>query len=300
MRSLVTGGCGFIGSHLVDLLLAEGHEVVVIDNLSAQCNDNFYFNDDATYYRFDICDYRATRSLYDNIDFVFHLAAESRLQLAIENPIEATQKNVVGTCTVLQCSREAEVKKVIYSSTSSGYGMNEIPNIETQKDDCLNPYSVSKVAGEKLCEMYTNLYGLPTITFRYFNVFGERCPEVGQYAPVIAIFDRQKRNNEPLSIVGNGNQRRDFVHVFDVARANLLAAQSNLQEDFYGKVYNIASGKNISIKEIANLISENQIFIPRRVGEVEHNLADISRARNVLNWNPEIDVVEWIEERSCG
>ena len=191
-KSLVTGGAGFIGSNLVDRLVEIGHEVVVIDNESAESNEQFYWNDKAYNYKYDIRDYENTRPLYEGVDFVFHLAAESRIQPAIENPINAISLNSVGTCTVLQCSREAGVNRVIYSSTSSGYGMNQSPNIETQPDDCLNPYSVSKVNGEKLCRMYTKLYGLPTISFRYFNVYGERQPIRGQYAPVIGIFLRHK------------------------------------------------------------------------------------------------------------
>ncbi len=151
MKSLVTGGAGFIGSNLVDKLIELGHDVIVIDNESAESNEQFYWNDKAQNYKYDIRDYENTRPLYDGVDYVFHLAAESRIQPAIENPINAISLNSVGTCTILQCAREAEVKRVIYSSTSSGYGMNPYPNVETQPDDCLNPYSVSKVNGEKLC-----------------------------------------------------------------------------------------------------------------------------------------------------
>ena len=151
-KSLVTGGAGFIGSHLVDKLIALGHQVVVIDNESAECNEKFYWNDKADNHRLDICDYEFTRDLYEDVDYVFHLAAESRLQTAILNPINAVMKNSVGTCTVLQCAREAGVKKVMYSSTSSAYGMNKFPNYETDPNDCLNPYSVSKVSGEELCK----------------------------------------------------------------------------------------------------------------------------------------------------
>ena len=201
MKSLVTGGAGFIGSHLVDKLLEMGHEVVVIDSESAESNEEFYWNDKAQNYKYDIRDYEKTKPLYDGVDYVFHTAAEARIQPAILNPIEAVSVNCVGTVTVLQCAREAGVKKVIYSSTSSGYGFNEPPNEETQRDDCLNPYSVSKVSGEKLCKMYTDLFGLPTISFRYFNVYGERQPLRGQYAPVVGIFLRQRSDGEPLTIV---------------------------------------------------------------------------------------------------
>ena len=223
-KSLVTGGAGFIGSNLVDHLLELGHEVVVIDNEYSDAHDQFYWNSNANNYNYDIRDYENTRPLYDGVDYVFHIAAEARIQPAVENPIQAVSINSVGTCTVLQCAREAGVKRVMYSSTSSAYGMNETPNVETQPDDCLNPYSVSKVNGEKLCTMYTNLFGLPTVIFRYFNVYGERQPLKGQYAPVIGIFLRQRDAGESLTIVGDGEQRRDFTHVSDVVNANVAAA----------------------------------------------------------------------------
>ena len=295
MKSIVTGGCGFIGSHLVDRLISLGHEVIIIDNLSAEYNEEFYFNDGALYFNYDICDYESTRPLYDNVDFVFHLAAESRLQPAILNPIKAMEKNVVGTCTVLQCAKEAMVKVIVYSSTSSGYGLNEYPNVETQDDDCLNPYSVSKIAGEKLCKMYTDLYGLKTITFRYFNVYGERSPSKGQYALVLGIFKRQKELEQQLTLVGDGSQRRDFIHVDDVVSANILAITNTLDLEYYGQVYNIGSGSNISIKEIADSLSDNQVFIDSRVGEMHTTLANIDKVKNKLGWYPTINVIDWIK-----
>ena len=292
-RSIVTGGCGFIGSHIVDRLVELGHEVVVIDNLSAESNNEFYYNEKATYHHLDIVDYGRTRPIYDDCDYVFHLAAESRLQLATNNPIEAMNKNVVGTCTVLQCSKEAGVKRVIYSSTSSGYGKNPIPNVETQSDDCLNPYSVSKVAGEKLCKMYTDLYGLETIIFRYFNVFGERSPDQGQYAPVISVFQRQDKDGEPLTVVGDGSQRRDFIYVGDVAEANILALRE-LPKESFGQVYNIASGRNVSVLDLARIISDKITFLPKRIGEVENSLANIIKSRLTLGFIPKTDVVKWL------
>jgi len=296
MKALVTGGAGFIGSNLVDKLLRLEWDVVVIDNESAECNEKFYWNDKADNHKLDICDYESTRNLYDGVDYVFHLAAESRLQPAIKNPINAVTKNAVGTCTVLQCAREADVQKVIYSSTSSAYGLNKYPNYETDPNDCLNPYSVSKVAGEELCTLYTKLYGLKTIILRYFNVYGERSPTTGQYAPVIGIFLRQKDAGEPLTIVGDGLQRRDFVHVQDVANANLMAAFANLEEECYGQVYNIGNGENISILEIAQMISDNYIHIPPRDGEARTTLACIEKAKNTFGWSPDLNVKQWIEE----
>ena len=296
MKALVTGGAGFIGSNLVNKLIEMNWEVVVIDNESAECNEKFYWNPKADNHKLDICDYEFTRDLYNDVDYVFHLAAESRLQPAIKNPINAVTKNAVGTCTVLQCAREANVRKVIYSSTSSAYGLNKYPNYETDPNDCLNPYSVSKVAGEELCTLYTKLYGLKTIIFRYFNVYGERSPTTGQYAPVIGIFLRQKNNNEPLTIVGDGEQRRDFVHVQDVANANVMVALANLDDESYGTVYNIGNGENISILEIAKLISNEYVHISPREGEARTTLACIDKAKNVFGWQPKHNVKTWIEE----
>jgi UDP-glucose 4-epimerase len=295
MKSLVTGGAGFIGSNLVDKLLELGHEVVVIDNEYSDVHDQFYWNDKAQNYKYDIRDYENTRSLYDGVDFVFHIAAEARIQPAIENPIQAVSINSVGTCTVLQCAREAGVKRVMYSSTSSAYGMNASPNVETQHDDCLNPYSVSKVNGEKLCKMYTSLYGLPTICFRYFNVYGERQPLRGQYAPVIGIFLRQRASGEPLTIVGDGNQRRDFTHVSDVVMANVLAATSSIDSEFFGEVFNVGTGTNHSVNQIAGMILKNKVNLPPRPGESRVTLANNQKIQKVFGWKPIVKVEDWIK-----
>ncbi len=294
--SLVTGAAGFIGSNLVDYLLKQDHQVICVDNESAD-NEKFHWNGTTMNVSGDITDYKFMKNVFNKVDYVFHLAAQSRLQPAIQNPIDTVYRNCVGTATMLQCAREAGVKRFIYSSTSSGYGNNPWPNTEDQPDDCLNPYSATKVAGEKLCKMYYNLYGLETVSLRYFNVFGHRSPTRGQYAPVIGIFKRQRDAGEPLTIVGDGSQKRDFVHVEDVARANYLASIMPLQRwghDYTGDLFNVGSGKNYSIKQIADVISDNQIFIPKRDGEMETTLADISKIGSVIGWVPEIDVLEWI------
>jgi UDP-glucose 4-epimerase len=233
----------------------------------------------------------------NGIDYVFHLAAEARIQPAIENPVEAVSINSLGTCTVLQCAREAGVKRFMYSSTSSGYGMNPYPNVETQPDDCLNPYSVSKVNGEKLCKMYTDLFGLPTISFRYFNVYGERQPLRGQYAPVIGIFLRQRAAGEPLTIVGDGEQRRDFTHVSDVVNANILAATSDVDDNAFGQLYNVGNGINYSVNEIAAMISDDTVNIPPRIGESRITLADNSKLRSTFGWKSTIKLEDWIKEQ---
>jgi len=293
MKALVTGGAGFIGSHIVDKLIDMGYEVIVIDNEYSD-NEQFYWNEKAKNYKYDICDYTHTRPLYDSVDYVFHCAAEARIGPAIKNPVNAMNINVIGTCTVLQCSCEAKVKRVMYSSTSSGYGLNDYPNTETQSDDCLNPYSVSKVSGEKICKMYTDLYNLPTIIFRYFNVYGERSPQKGQYAPVIGIFLRQHAAGESLTVVGGGEQRRDFVYVGDVVRANIMAAISNPDPEAFGQVYNVGTGKNYSVNEIAEQISDRIINIPSRPGEAKTSLADISKIKKTFGWKPKTKLENWI------
>ena len=296
--SLVTGGAGFIGSHIVEQLISLGHEVVVVDNQYSD-NENFYWRKDTYNVKIDITD-KALKNAFTNVDYVFHLAAEARIGPAIENPVNAVNINTIGTCNVLQCAREAGVKKVMYSSTSSGYGLNTSPNIETQPDDCLNPYSVSKVAGEKICKMYTDLYGLKTVIFRYFNVFGERAPKKGQYAPVIGIFLRQLAAGEKLTIVGDGEQRRDFVYVKDVANANIMAAISNADDEAYGQVYNVGSGVNYSVNDIASFISNDTINIPPRIGEARDSLANINKIQKTFAWRPEVNVEQWVKEQIDG
>ena len=295
MKCLVTGGAGFIGSHIVDSLLAKGHEVVVIDNESSEVHDHFYFNDKATYHKLDIADYQATRSVYDGVDYVFHCAAESRIQPAILNPLLAIRTNTLGTGTVLQCSREAGVKKVMYSSTSSGYGLvNEPPLEETMPDDCLNPYSVSKVSGEKLCKMYNDLFGVKTIIFRYFNVYGHREPLKGPYAPVVGLFLRQHRAGQPLTIVPDGTQRRDFTHVEDVVQANLLAME--VDHEHYGEVFNVGTGTNHSVLELAAMISDNTVEVEPRIGEAYITLANNQKIRDVLGWAPTKHIGDYVKE----
>ena len=182
----------------------------------------------------------------------------------------------------------------MYSSTSSGYGMNPYPNVETQPDDCLNPYSVSKVNGEKLCKMYTDLFDLDTVIFRYFNVYGNRQPLRGQYAPVIGIFLRQLAAGEPLTIVGDGEQRRDFVNVEDVARANIMAAISNQDPEVYGQVYNVGTGINHSVNDIARMFNTETVYIPPRLGEAKVSLANTEKIEKTFGWKSYIKLEDWI------
>jgi UDP-glucose 4-epimerase len=295
MKILVTGGCGFIGSNLVDRLVRLGHEVVVIDNLSSTVHDEFYFNSNAVYHNVDVADFDKTAPLYQDVDTVFHLAAQSRIQLCINDPLQSVKTNTVGTAAVLEASRIHGVRRVVYSSTSSAYGLKNMPpQVETMSKDCLNTYSVSKTFGEELCQAYTSMFGLETVILRYFNVYGPREPVRGEYAPLIGLFIRQYKNNQPLTIVPDGNQRRDFTHVGDVVQANILAMDSQLSS--YGEIFNIGSGKNHSVRQIADMISTNQIFIQPRIGEARETLANIAKAQAHLGWSPTQDIENYIRE----
>ena len=296
MKVIVTGGAGFIGSHLVDRLVGLGFEVIVIDNESATTHDQFYYNDSATYYKIDIADYTGIRPLFEGVEYVFHLAAESRIQPTIENPLLCLLTNAYGTAAVLQCAREAKCKKVIYSSTSSAYGLkNKPPLNEDMPEDCLNPYSVTKYTGEKLCKIYTELFGLKTVTFRYFNVYGPREPTKGPYAPVVGLFLRQKAAGEPLTIVGDGLQRRDFTHVDDIVEANLRAIK--YRGKLHGHAFNVGTGKNHSVLDLAKMISNTIKFISKRPGEATETLADMTRMETEFHWKPSKNIEDYIAER---
>lgn len=294
MRVIVTGGCGFIGSHIVDRLIELNYQVLVIDDLSASENEKFYFNESAEYHKIDICDKDNIENLFVDVDYVFHLAAESRIQPAIKNPSRAYNVNVIGTLNILELSRKYNIKRVMYSSTSSVYGLtDQLPTSENVSIDCLNPYAHSKYTGEELFRQYWKEYNVDSVIFRYFNVFGERSPIKGQYAPVVGIFLNQLKNNTDLTIVGDGLKKRDFIYVGDIVTANIDAM--NYEGNLESKTINIGSGSNITIKEIADLISNNQVHIEPRPGEAENTLADITIAKILLNFNPKTDVKDWIK-----
>jgi len=297
MRTIVTGGCGFIGSHLVDRLIDQGYEVMVIDNEAADAHDNFYYNNDAEYIWYDIANYHQIEHLFEGVDYVFHLAAEARIQPAIENPTLAVRTNVTGTCNILQASRQHGVKRVMYSSTSSAYGLiNKPPLLETMPRDCLNPYSVSKCAGEDLCRMYWDLFGLETIIFRYFNVYGERQPTKGQYAPVIGLFQKQVSEGKPMTVVGDGLQTRDYTHVSDVVNANIMASTVENPEAI-GEIFNIGTGTSYSVMNLVDMIGgphSSHVHIEPRIGESRHTAANIFKAQRILGWHPEVRLEDWL------
>ncbi len=293
MKCLVTGGAGFIGSNLVDKLVSLDYGVIVIDNESAKENEQFYWNENAENYKYDICDYDKIKQLFNNVDYVFHLAAQSRIQPSITDPNHTFKVNCKGTLNVLNAAKENNISKIIYSSTSSYYGLeNSIPSKEGMKRDCLNPYSYTKAFGEDLCKMYHQLYRMNIFVLRYFNVYGERHPTKGQYAPVVGIFQKQFSDNKKMTIVGDGMQRRDYTHVKDVVSANAKIIESDLNGF---EIFNIGTGINYSVLEIAEMIGGPYEFIPKRKGEAKETLADISKANKMLNWSPSIMIKDWIE-----
>jgi len=293
-KVIVTGGAGFIGSNLVDRLVNDGFHVIVIDNESAECNEEFYYNDKAEYHKYDVEDYESIEPLFKGVDYVFHLAAESRIQPTLDRPVKACMTNIIGTCNILEASRRNGIKRVMYSSTSSAYGLkNSIPLIETMHRDCLNPYSVTKVAAEDLCKMYHTLYGLETVIFRYFNVFGERQPLKGQYAPVVGLFLEMKKAGKPMTVVGDGKQTRDYTYVGDVVEANVLAMKTT-NKDAIAEVYNVGTGTHHSVLDLVDIIDGEHSFLPSRDGEARHTLADIGKIMLDLDWKPKETIKNWI------
>jgi len=294
--SLVTGGCGFIGSHVVDELYSLGHRIIVIDDLSAPENDRFYLHEDKDNTTCHIKDISEDDcgSYFKGVDYVFHLAARSRIQPSIGNSEECFRVNVIGTQRVLEWSRINAVKKIIYSGTSSLYGyQNAIPFSPNMPVDCLNPYSMPKWMGEQICKLYAQLHGVQTVVLRYFNVYGPREPLKGRYAPVIGLFKRQIREGKPITIVGDGSQKRDFTYISDVVNANICAMSLDEPGLKFG-IYNVGSGKNYSINQVADMLGKERIYIPARPAEVGETLADIQKTIDELGWSPKFNLREMI------
>ena len=291
-KYLVTGGAGFIGSNLVDELIKIGNEVIVLDNLSTGKKENI--NPKAKFIKADIRNLEEIRPAFEGIDGVFHLAAMPRVQFSIENPAETNEINVNGVLNVLIASRDAKVKKVVYSASCSVYGNTEVlPTHENIKPNPISPYGLQKYIGEEYCRLFSLIYGLKTVSLRYFNVYGWRMADSGAYLTVIKVFLNQKAAGEPLTITNDGNQTRDFIHIRDVARANILAMQS--LSIGKGEAINIGAGKNYSVNQIADLIGGERKYIEPRI-EPKHTLADISLAKKLLNWEPREKLEEAIKE----
>ena len=292
-KILVTGGTGFIGSHLVDALIKKGHEVLVIDNLTTGKRENI--NPGAKFFELDLRDFQKIKPVFEGVDFVFHAAALPRVPFSIEKPRESNEVNVGGTLNALVASKEAGVKKFIYSSSSSVYGnQEELPVKENMRCSPLSPYALQKYVGELYCKVFSEIYKLATVSLRYFSVYGPRQPKKGAYVQVISIFLTQKKEGKPLTITEDGKQTRDFSHVSDVVRANLLAMESNKVGK--GEVINIGAGRNYTINELAEFFGGKIKYIPPRLGDIRHNLADITRAKELLGWEPKIKLEDGIKE----
>lgn len=292
---LVTGGAGFIGSHLVGALLAEGHRVRVLDNFSTGRRERMH--PDAELIEADIINLDAIQPAFRGVDGVFHVAALPRVQFSIEHPLESNAANITGTLHVLEAAREVGVRRVVYSASSSAYGdQPTLPLHEEMKPNPKSPYGLQKYVGEEYCKVYSLCHGLGTVSLRYFNVYGPGMPDEGAYNTVIAIFLRQRRAGEPLTITGDGTQTRDFTHVRDVVRANILAMTgANVGR---GEVINIGAGSNHSVSEVAGLIggpSYSQTHLPSRL-EPHDTLADNRRARELLGWAPQVLFEDGIRE----
>ena len=293
MKALVTGGAGFIGSNLVDRLLDRGNMVVVVDNETANTHDGYYWNDKAENYHVDLSKNRSSNLLQTysrDVDCIFHMAADISVQYSIEKPFEFYSNNINSLFNVLEFAKRYEIGKVVFSSSASVYGLTDKVCVETDATDPLNAYALSKLNGEQIMKMYHDLYGISTVSLRYFNVYGPRQSNTGQYAPVVGIFQKQKEQNSALTIVGDGEQTRDFVHVSDIVSANMLVAD----KDVHG-VYNVGTGIEYSVNQIANMISDIQTNLPARVGEARRSVADISKIKSI-GWEPKVKLEDWVND----
>lgn len=293
MKHVVVGGAGFIGSNLVDKLIDQNNEVLVIDNLSTGKMENI--NTDAFLHNLDMSDIsnaERIKKIMTGVDTVFILAAMARVQPSIQNPIDYELNNTIGVLNILKCAADAKVRRVVYSASSSAYGDSKImPLVETMPINPLSPYGAQKYYGEIMCKVFAHVYGIETVSLRYFNVYGERQNLDGAYALVIGIFINQLLNNKPMTIRGDGTQKRDFTYVGDVVNANILASSSLRVGS--GEVINIGNGDNRSINQIADLLGDDKVYIDPVI-EPKETLADNSLARELLGWRPKQKIEDWL------
>ena len=289
---VVTGGAGFVGSHLVDALIDAGARVRIIDNLATGRRE--FLNRAAELVEVDLSVTGAVGNAFARVDTVFHVAALPRIPLSIAKPVETHLANVVGTLNVLMAARDAKARRVIYAGSSSVYGdQPRFPLVETMTPNPLNPYALQKYVGEQYVRLFHRLYGLDALTLRYFNVYGPRMATDGAYLTAIAAFLKARREGRALEIFGDGRQTRDFTHVNDVVRANLLAIDATVAD---GRALNIGCGRNVSLNRAAELIGGAIVHQPARPGEMRDTLADNSAARALLGWEPRVSIEQGIAE----
>ena len=289
---LVTGGAGFIGSHLVDALIAAGLRVRTIDNFATGRREGV--NRAAEVIEADIRDAPSIANAFDGVDTVFHVAALPRIPLSIAKPVETHLTNVVGTLNVLIAARDHKVRRFVFSGSSSVYGdQASIPLVETMTPNPLNPYALQKYVGEQYARMFHRLFGMQTITLRYFGVYGPRMPYEGSYVLAIAAFLKARREGRPLNIYGDGEQTRDFTHVSDVVSANMLAMDCEIAD---GRALNVGRGENVSVNRIAAMIGGPTVHHEGRAGDMRDTLADRTQAEQILGWRPKVSIAEGIAD----
>jgi UDP-N-acetylglucosamine/UDP-N-acetylgalactosamine 4-epimerase len=295
MRYLVTGGAGFIGSHIVEHLIERGEEIVVLDDLSTGRPDNIaQFLDRIEFIKGSILDFAVCGRATQGADYVLHQAAVPSVPRSVADPVGTHAANTTGTLNMLMAARDEKVKRFVYAASSSAYGdTNELPKHEGITPKPLSPYAVQKYTGECYCRAFYATYGLPTIALRYFNIFGPRQDPNSLYAAVIPKFITNAVNNEAPTIYGDGGQTRDFTNVKNAVHANMLATTA--QEEAFGEVYNIGCGSRISVNELWQRIKETvgatvePNYQPRRAGDVRDSLASLERAKKLLGYQPVID-----------
>ncbi|MDD5738595.1 MAG: NAD-dependent epimerase/dehydratase family protein [Candidatus Pacebacteria bacterium] len=302
MKVLVTGGAGFIGSHLVDKLVELGHSVLVLDNLSNGKKENI--NPKAEFHQVDICDFEIMCLYFKDIDYVFHLAALPRIPFSIQNPIGTSNVNIMGTINVFEAAKQNKVKRVISTSSSSVYGnQDKLPLKEDMALNPISPYGLQKWVGEQFAKLYTEIYNLPVVSIRPFNVYGPRLDVESDYSLALGRFLKLKSLNKPLTINGDGEQTRGYCYVEDLVEAFILAMQS--QKVKGGEVINAGSNKAYSINFLADLIGGEKVYGPERQGDIRHTQADVSLAKELLDWEPKMDftegvkkTIEWFNEQT--
>ncbi len=295
MKALVTGGAGFIGSHLCELLSHQGHEVVVVDNMLSGSTKNLASiieSDKVSVHKVDIREAQKLRPCFEGIDWVFHLAGLADIVPSIEHPDAYYSTNVTGTFEVLEACRAYGIKKIVYAASSSSYGIPDIyPTPETSPIKPQYPYALTKHLGEELILHWGQVYNIPAISLRLFNVYGIRSRTTGAYGAVFGVFLAQKLAGDPLTVVGDGTQTRDFTYVTDVANAFLSAAES----DVAGKAMNVGSGGHYSVNQIVELLESESITIPQRPGEPECTFADMTEITQTLGWKPKVSFAEGVK-----
>ncbi len=301
IKSLVTGGAGFIGSHLVDRLLELGHEVIVIDDFSLGKKENLEHhknNPNLKIFTKNICD-KDIEDLFNNVSIVFHVAAISRVQFSIEFPEKTNEVNITGTLNVLELAKKSGVKRFVYSASSSAYGnQEELPLIETMNPSPMSPYALQKLVGEYYCKLYNLLFGMETICLRYFNVYGPRQDPSGGYACLIPKSINLILQEKSPEIYGDGEQTRDYTYVKDIVEANILAATTNNEKSF-GEIFNVGNNNNLSVNQVVkNIIGDKNIKPEYKppVIEPKNTLADISKIKNILKWHPKFNFEDGIKE----